>query len=189
MRRSLEKRLRQLGTDYIDAFLFLGVTKPKHFTSHVREELCRFREEGKVKGIGLSTHHRKFAGELAAQGAVDVLMIRYNAAHRGAEKDIFPFLKNHNPGVVSYTATRWGFLMRRPKGWPKNERIPTAGMSYRFVLSNPDVDVCLTAPSNIKQLEDNIAAFRNGPLSEEDMEFMRKFGDAVHNLMFSIKKS
>jgi aryl-alcohol dehydrogenase-like predicted oxidoreductase len=54
-------------------------------------------------------------------------------------------------------------------------------MCYRFVLSNPNVDVCLTSPTNLKQLEENISSLRLGPLSEEDMEFMRKFGDVVHH--------
>jgi len=181
LRRTLEKRLRQLHTDYIDVFLFLGVTKERHFPEHLREELYRLREEGKVRCVGISTHNRKFAGKLAAEGALNVIMMRYNAAHRGAEHDIFPHLTPYNPGVVSYTATRWRHLLRRPRGWPKNGRIPTAGMCYRFVLSNPNVDVCLTAPSNLKQFKENLRAVRQGPLSEEDMEFMRTFGDAVHH--------
>lgn len=181
LRRTLEKRLRQLRTDYIDVFLFLGVTKEKHFNDHVLEELYRFREEGKVRAVGISTHHRKFAGELAAKGALDVLMVRYNAAHRGAEQDIFPYLEEHNPGVVSFTATRWRCLLKRPRGWPKEGRIPTAGLCYRFVLSNLHVHVCMTAPSNLEQLEENLSALREGALSNEDMDFMRKFGDAVHH--------
>jgi aryl-alcohol dehydrogenase-like predicted oxidoreductase len=181
LRRTLEKRLRQLRTDYLDAYLFLGVTKPKHFPEQVREELYRLREEGKIRGVGMSCHNRKFAGQLAAEGALDVIMMRYNAAHRGAEIDIFPHLQEHNPGVISYTATRWRYLLRRPRGWPEDGRIPTAGLCYRFVLSNPHVHVCLTAPSNMKQLKENIAAVREGPLDDEDMAFMRKFGDAVRH--------
>jgi len=181
LRRTLEKRLRQLRTDYIDIFLFLGVLKQKEFPEQIREELYRFREEGKVRCVGLSTHDRKLAGRLAAEGAVDVVMIRYNAAHRGAEREIFPYLKEHNPGVISHTATRWRYLLRRPRNWPKSGAIPTAGMCYRFVLSNPNVHVCMTAPSNMKQLEENIASVRQGPLSEEEMDFMRRFGDAVHH--------
>ncbi len=181
LRRTLEKRLRQLRTDYIDVFLFLGVMKEKHFSDHVREELYRLREEGKILCIGISTHNRKFAGKLVADGVLDVIMMRYNAAHRGAEHEIFPYLNEYNPGVVSYTATRWRYLLRRPSGWPKDGRIPTAGMCYRFVLSNPHIDVCMTAPSNEKQLKENLAALRKGPLCEEEMEFMRKFGDAVHH--------
>jgi hypothetical protein len=48
------------------------------------------------------------------------------------------------------------------------------------VLSNPNVGVCLTAPSNLKQFEQNLAAVGEGPLGEDDMEFMHKFGDVVH---------
>jgi len=180
IRKTMEKRLRQLGTDYLDYFLLLGVTKPKHMPESVREELVSLRDEGKVRGIGLSGHNRKFAGQLMAEGALDTVMTRYNAAHRGAETDVFPHLEKHNPTVISYTATRWTYLLRRPKGMPKDQPIPTAPLCYRFVLSNPHVDVVLTAPSNLRQLEENLPALEQGPLTEEEMTFMHRFGDAVH---------
>jgi aryl-alcohol dehydrogenase-like predicted oxidoreductase len=180
IRRTLEKRLRQFSTDYIDVFLFLGVTKAKQLGPKVLEELARLREEGKVRVIGISCHDRTFVGKLASEGKLDVMMMRYNAAHRGAEKDIFPYLQAHDPGVVSYTATRWTALIRRPKGWPKDGLVPSAGMCYRFVLSNPHVHVCLMAPTNERQLKENLAALRQGPLNEEEMHFMRQFGDAVY---------
>jgi aryl-alcohol dehydrogenase-like predicted oxidoreductase len=181
LRRTLEKRLRQLGTDYIDVFLFLGVLKPKQFPDRIVEEMCRFREEGKVRAIGLSCHDRKFAGGLAAKGILDTLMIRYNAAHRGAEEEIFPHLAAHDPGLISYTATRWTYLLRRPRAWPKNERVPSAGDCYRFVLTNSEVDVCLTAPRNVKQLRENLEALAQGSLTADEMTFMRRFGDVVHS--------
>ncbi len=179
LRKTLEKRLRQLGTDCIDVFLFLGVMKESEYPDEVRQELVRFREEGKVRFVGISSHDRKLVGKLAGEGGLDIAMMRYNAAHRGAEQDIFPHLSEHNPGVVSYTATRWRFLLRKPRGWPKDSRVPTAGECYRFVLSNPNVHVCLTAPSNIKHLEENLAALEAGPLSPEDHAFMCKVGDAA----------
>jgi aryl-alcohol dehydrogenase-like predicted oxidoreductase len=180
LRNTLEKRLRQLRTEYIDVFLFLGVMKPKQFPVRVIEELRRFREEGKVRAIGLSCHDRQFAGRLASEGGVDVIMMRYNAAHRGAEQDIFPHLAAHDPGVISYTATRWSYLLRRPRGWPQEKPLPSAAQCYQFVLSRAEVDVCLMAPSNIRQLEEDMAALDQGPLSPEAMSFLREFGDAVH---------
>jgi aryl-alcohol dehydrogenase-like predicted oxidoreductase len=180
IRKTLEKRLRQFRTDYIDVFLFLGVMKEEQFPQSVHDEMCRLREEGKVRHIGISTHNRRFAGRLAKTDGVDVLMIRYNAAHRGAETEIFPFVGHHDTGIVSYTATRWTALMRRLWAMPKGARVPTAGECYRFVLSNPHAHVCMTAPRNLKQLEENLIAIEQGPLSEEDMQYMRDFGDAVH---------
>ncbi len=151
--RTLEKRLRQLRTDYIDVFMYLGVTKEKHFPPDLIERFHRLKDGGKVRFIGLSTHARTFAGRLAAEGLADVLMVRYNAAHRGAEEDTFPFLQPRDPGVTSFTATRWRRLTRRPSTakWPADVPVPTPGQCYRFVLSNPAVHVCLMAPSNIRQ--------------------------------------
>jgi len=180
-RKAAEKRMRQFGTDYLDVLMFLGVMKPKEFPGSVLDEMVKLREEGKARWIGISTHDRTFAGQLAREGILDVLMIRYNAAHRGAEADIFPHLAAHNPGIVSYTSTRWTYLLRRPKGWPADQPVPAAGMTYRFVLNNPAVGVVLTAPHSLAEFEENLAAARRGPLDEEEMEFMRRFGDVIHS--------
>jgi len=178
--KTLEKRLRQLRTDHIDVFHFLGVMKPRDLTPRVRDQLEKLRHDPRVGAVGISCHHRRLAGQLAGEGKLDCLMVRYNAAHRGAEADIFPHLAAHDPGVVAYTATRWGFLLRRTRGWPKASAIPTAGQCYRFVLSNPAVDVCLTAPRSERELIENLAAVRQGPLPGDELAFLRSYGDAVH---------
>lgn len=179
VRRGVEGSLRRLRTDYIDVFQILwvgaGCLRPKTL-----ELLQRYKEQGKIRYFGISTHARKYAAELVRQGKIDLLMLRYNAAHRGAETEIFPHLSASHPGVVSYTATRWGMLLKRPRGWPASGRLPSAGECYRFVLSNPHVHVCLTAPRSKRQLEENLAAVVRGPLGEEDSEFLRRFGNAVH---------
>jgi len=180
LRRTLEKRLLQLGTDTIDVFHFLGVVREKDLTPRVREELEELRHDPRVGAVSISTHDRPLAGKLAAAGALDALMVRYSAAHRGAEVDVFPHLEAHRPGLVSFTATRWRRLLYRPWGWPKDKPVPTAGDCYRFVLSNPHVDVCMTAPSNGRQFRENLAAVRRGPLTPDEAAWMREFGDAVH---------
>jgi len=37
------------------------------------------------------------------------------------------------------------------------------------------------APRNIKQLDENIKALEDGPLSLDEMSLMREFGDVVHH--------
>jgi aryl-alcohol dehydrogenase-like predicted oxidoreductase len=179
LRRTLEKRLRQLRTDYLDVYLYLGVMKPAHFPRALRDQMAQLRAEGKVRAIGMSCHDRQFVGALAEEGVLDALMVRYNPAHPGAEQDIFPHLATHQPGVISYTATRWRRMLRRPKGWTGGERVPTAGDCYRFVLGSPHVDVCLTAPSNAQQFAENLKAVQAGPLATEDAAYLRSFGAAV----------
>jgi aryl-alcohol dehydrogenase-like predicted oxidoreductase len=181
IRKTLERRLRKFRTDYIDVFFFLGVMKERELPSRVLDDMLRIREEGRVRAIGISTHDRKLAGHLATQGLLDVLMIRYNAAHRGAEQDVFPHLAPHDPGIVGYTATRWTYLLRRPKGYPTDAPVPAAPMTYRFCLSSPHVHVCLTAPRTVRELQENVEALDRGPLDEIEVKFMREFGDRVRH--------
>jgi predicted aldo/keto reductase-like oxidoreductase len=181
LKKSLENALRRYRTDYIDVFHFLGVLRPKQFPPCMQEDLSALRADGKVRATAISCHDRRFAGDLAARGVVDALMIRYNAAHPGAETDIFPHIAAHDTGVISYTATRWRRLLIRPRGWPESEPVATAGQCYRFVLSNPKVQVALTAPRNERELLENVRELERGRLPEDEMAFLRHFGAHVHD--------
>jgi hypothetical protein len=79
----------------------------------------------------------------------DLFMVRYNAAHRGAEREVFPLLPEppERPGIFAYTATRWGSLLD-PKRLPAGERAPSAADCYRFCLSHPGVDMVLCGPAD-----------------------------------------
>lgn len=177
-RRAVERTLRTLDIDYLDVLQLYWLGKMSAFSGAVQGELARLRDEGKVLAVGASIHNRKRAGKLAVHSILDLLMIRYNAAHPGAEQDIFPHLARRRPVVVAYTATAWRRLLRAPRGW--TGRVATAGDCYRFCLSSPHVDVVLTGPRNVEELRENLAAIEKGPLSEEEMGFLREFGRAVH---------
>ena len=172
--------MRQFRTDYLDVLMFLGVMKPKEFPSRVLDTMVKLKEEGKAKAIGISTHNRKFAGELARTGVLDVLMVRYNAAHRGAETDIFPHVGMGNPGIVSYTATRWTGCLTRPKGWPGGA-VADGRDDIQVCAQQSGRERCPDSARNLSQLQENLAEVSKGPLSEEEMVFMRRFGDVVHN--------
>jgi aryl-alcohol dehydrogenase-like predicted oxidoreductase len=178
VRKAAEKALRMLGTDYLDVFQLYWLGKMSAFTGAVQEELVKLREEGKVRAIGVSIHDRPRAGRLADDSILDLLMIRYNAAHPGAEQEVFPHLARRRPAVVAYTATSWRKLLKAPRGW--TGRVPSAGDCYRFCLTSPHVDVVLTGPRNVSELRENLAAVARGPLDAAEMDFMRTFGRVVH---------
>ncbi|MFA6147723.1 MAG: aldo/keto reductase [bacterium] len=178
LRRAAVAALRTLGIDCLDVFQLYWLGKMSFFTGAVQEELVKLREEGKVRLLGVSIHDRPRAGKLVEESILDLLMIRYNAAHPGAEQDIFPHLARRRPAMIAYTATAWRRLLRAPRGW--NGRVPTAGDCYRFCLTSPHIDVALTGPRNATEMRENLAALEKGPLSSEEMLFMREFGRAVH---------
>ncbi len=178
VRRSAERKLKKLGVDYLDIFQLMWLGVGSAWTDSTLTELRHLKESGKVRALGVSIHDRVRAGRLAADSPLDLLMIRYNAAHPGAERDIFPHLATRQPHVVAYTATSWRKLLTRPRNW--TGPVATAGDCYRFCLSSPQVDVCLTGPASTAQLDENLAALDRGPLSPEEAAWMRDFGAAVH---------
>jgi len=178
VRRSAERMLRSLGTDYLDVFQLYWLGRMSRWSPAISGEMVKLREEGKVRAIGTSIHDRPRAGKLAEDSPLDLLMIRYNAAHPGAEKDIFPHLQARKPAVVAYTATSWRRLLRPPPGWTGPAM--TAGDCYRFCLSSPDVDVVLCGPASRRELEEDLAALERGPLTAEEDRWMREYGRAVH---------
>jgi len=180
IRRACERMLKKLDTAYIDIFQIFWLGRTSAWTPSTIDALLSLRESGLVRAVGVSIHDRKRAGRLVEESPLDMLMIRYNAAHPGAETDIFPLLAKRKPAIVAYTATRWRGLLKRPKGW--NGPVMTASDCYRFCLSNPHVDLALTGPKNRRQLQENINDLREkGPLSEEETQWIRDFGQVVHN--------
>ncbi len=180
VRRSAERQLRKLGTDYLDVFQLMWLGVGSAWTSATERELRHLKESGKARALGVSIHDRQRAGRLAEDSPLDLLMIRYNAAHPGAERDIFPHLARRQPSIVAYTATSWRKLLKRPAGWTDARGPMTAGDCYRFCLSSPHVDVVLTGPASTAQLDENLAALERGPLSPDEDRWMRAFGAAVH---------
>jgi aryl-alcohol dehydrogenase-like predicted oxidoreductase len=188
VRRSVENALRKLGTDYLDVFKLGWLGKTSIYSKAIIDTLLKLKQEGKILSIGTSIHDRKRAGRLALNSEIDLLMIRYNAKHPGAEQDIFPLLSKRNPAVVSYTALAWGQLIRPLKKivmppWPGKERFNGPPLSpelcYRFVLTNQHVHIVLTGPQNQEQLRKNMDAIRQGPLEPDEMNWVRQYGQLV----------
>lgn len=180
---SIEIALRRAGVEYFD-FLLLGMwNKPPG--SALVDAAQRLIEQGKVRRLMLSTHNRPslqghFRRFEVKESPFDAFMLRYNAAHRGAELDVFPYLpKAAKPGIVAYTATRWGHLLD-PKRMPPGEEPPPARDCYRFALSHPDVSMVLCGPANREQMQEALSALDAGPLDADEMARMRRIGDHVY---------
>lgn len=184
---SLERALRTLSFDYTDVLLLGMWDKP--VPARILDAARRLKERGRVRFLAVSTHKRTLVPGIAAGRDFDVVHFRYNAAHPGAEQDIFPHLPAANrPGMVSFTATGMRSLLGKGplQGFlpgmhrlPKSEPVPTAADCYRYVLTRPEVDVCLTGPANAAQMEQALEALRLGPMSEDELAWMRRVGRRV----------
>ncbi len=176
--KSLIRGLKKGGLDYADVLL-LGMYNKKPPNPSILDAAEKLREQGAFRYLGISGHNRAMFPEWAKDARFDIFHVRYNAANRGGDVDLFPHLPQERPGIIAFTATRNGQLLKSGK-IPKGERRPTAGDCYRFALANPNIDVVITGVSKAKQLEENLAEVAKGPMDDEEMARMRRVGDYVY---------
>jgi aryl-alcohol dehydrogenase-like predicted oxidoreductase len=173
--RAFDKAAKELGVDTIDVFHLFWVQAHWYVTGKTWPAMRSLQESGKVKKLAISCHDRPMARALVDELCLDVMMIRYNAAHRGAETDIFATLGPRRCGVVAYTATRWGRLLK-----PAGDLGPMSPEEcYRFALGNPSVDVVLCGARSYEELAQNVEGVLGGPLVAERLDEIKRFGDAV----------
>ena len=186
---SLERALKSLGMDHAD-ILLLGDVEQGRQPCNLRSGVAAPRARSDTRYRCLDSPSATGSGMANHNGDVDVLHVRYNAVHPGAERDIFPKLPapEIRPGIVTFTATCWGDLMK-PDKVPAGDKVPSASDCYRFNLTNPAVDLCLTGPRSASDLTAALDALDKGPMTPEEMDWMRRVGQAKYfkPSLFSIK--
>ncbi|MBL8233954.1 MAG: aldo/keto reductase [Bryobacterales bacterium] len=171
---SVDRALRKLGTDYADVLLLGYWNQP--VSARVLDASLAVKAKGKVRFLALSTHQTQLAGAAARGGPFDIVHFRYNAAHREAERDTLSTAPRQSPGLVAYTATCWSRLLNAKV---PGERAPTAGDCYRFVLSHPSVDLCMNGAASLEEARHALACLEKGPMSEDELAWMRRIGDSL----------
>jgi aryl-alcohol dehydrogenase-like predicted oxidoreductase len=179
--RSLERALTKLTLDYADVLLLGWHSKPP--SARIVEAALQLQARGLVKHLAVSGHNRLMFPELLDDTRFAIWHVRYNAVHRGAEHEVFPHLETRRlddrPGLVSFTATRWGHLCEARRT-PPGERTPTGTDCYRFALSHPAVNVVLAGPSSAEQMTQALRALQLGPMSDDELAWMRRVGDHIY---------
>ncbi len=176
--------------DTLQQFKQHGALRMIGLTSHQRKLAARWAQQAASNGAG-----GQAAGALASEaldgpgiGAdgrqgyrLDMLMIRYNLAHRGAESEVFPTATARGMPVVTFTGLRWRALLDPTPHDPKGFRRPLAADCYRFCLSNPAVSVALTAPGDREHLEANLRLLDDWrALEPDEAAELVAHGDRVH---------
>ncbi|MBW2410367.1 MAG: hypothetical protein JRF72_11255 [Deltaproteobacteria bacterium] len=66
------------------------------------------------------------------------------------------------------------------QSYSRGEKPLSATDCYRFVLSNPAVNVCMCGPKDVPQMREALKSLELGPMDEEELERVRRIGDHVH---------
>ncbi|MDZ8068193.1 MAG: aldo/keto reductase [Nostoc sp. DedQUE08] len=144
----------------------------------VLDELHSWKDQKLVRYVGVTTHNLPIAKQLIEARHIDVLMLRYNMAHRKAEEDVLPSASKAGIPVVAFTCTRWGSLLKGHPNW--QQKPPLAADCYRMALSHRAVRLALTAPKNRQQLLENLSVLHSPQLSQQELTHWQEYGDLIY---------
>ncbi len=106
---SIEKSLKALNTDYVDVYLIHWPDRAISFEEPMRA-LDDLVKQGKVKAVGLSNFTLDEIKTCMAARRVDVVQYCWNMFDRRMQKEIFPYCRENQIGVMAYGSLAYGML-------------------------------------------------------------------------------
>lgn len=156
LREEVENSLRRLKVDAIDLYQ-IHWPDPEAEIEEGWEALARIQEEGKVRYIGVSNFSVEQMKRALKIAPITSLQPPYSLVNPAVEKEILPFCKAHNIGVINYSPMASGLL--------------TGKMTAERIAAMPDDDWRRRAP----QFKEPRLA-RNLKL----VDLLREIGNAHH---------
>ncbi len=159
MNSSLEK----MGVDVMD---LMQIHNLRDWKTHL-QTLREWKEQGKIRYIGITTSHGRDHGELAKilkTETFDFVQFTYNILDREAEKTLFPIVRDKGIATVINRAYRRGDLFRMVKGkalpdWANEFDCASWGQFFlKFVGGHPGVTNIIPATTKLRHMADNMAA-------------------------------
>ncbi|MCZ8517159.1 aldo/keto reductase [Paenibacillus filicis] len=109
VRRSTESSLKRLKTDVIDIY-YIHWPSYEIPVADTLGEFNKLKEEGLIRAIGVSNFSIEQLKEAVQYAQIDVIQPEYSLLHREIEKEIVPFLQQHQIGIMSYSSIAKGIL-------------------------------------------------------------------------------
>ena len=106
---SIDKSLKNLGTDYVDVYLVHWPDRKTPFeeTMSALDDIVR---EGKVRFVGLSNFKLDEIEACMAVRRVDVVQYGWNMFDRRMQREILPYCEENGVGFMAYGSLAFGLL-------------------------------------------------------------------------------
>lgn len=196
IKEAVKQSLKRLGTDYIDLYQLHGGTIEDRIEETI-EAFEELKDEGVIRYYGISSIRPNVIKSYAEKSNMVSVMMQYSLLDRRPEEQAISILQEHGISVVARGPLAKGLLSERfmnkisEKGYLdySSEELRVLlpnikeqfaqnrsmnALSLQFVLANPTVASCVAGASSVPQLQENIRAISEPPLSHEEMELLKQ---------------
>ncbi|MEW4452932.1 aldo/keto reductase [Bremerella sp. JC817] len=185
VQRNLETSLKRMQTDYVDLLQFHGGDAESLQQAGLIDQLLRFRDEGLVRHIGISTKLDDLP-DLLALNVFETFQVAYSCLNP-VHHDMITEAAEAGAGIIIRGGIAHGgpdAEIQRPAlndVWTeaKLEELLTDGMTraeliLRYTLSHPHCDTAIVGTCNEVHLQENVAAAAKGALPDDLIQEIRQ---------------
>jgi aryl-alcohol dehydrogenase-like predicted oxidoreductase len=106
---SIDKSLQNLNTDYVDVYMvhWPDINTPFEETMRALDDIV---QQGKARFIGISNFRLEQIETSVRIRSVEVAQYCWNMFDRRAQREILPYCREHNIGVMAYGSLAYGLL-------------------------------------------------------------------------------
>lgn len=170
--RGKEKGIKQMHTSEarmdIRPFDLIAVHNLKDWKVHLAT-LRKWKEEGRVRYIGITTSHGRYHEDfekLMATQSLDFVQFSYNIVDRAAEERLLPLATEHGIATMINRPFQRGDLFKRAKGQPLPPLATALGCTswaqffLKYIAGHPAVTCIIPATAKASHMSDNMQANR-----------------------------
>ena len=137
--------------------------------------LRRWKEEGRIRYLGITTSHQRYHSELEEimrKEPLDFVQFSYNIANRLAEQRLLPLAADNGIATLINRPYQRGELFGKTRGKPLPSLATELGCEswgqffLKFLLGHPAVTCLIPATSRPHHMKDNMGA-NFGPVPDE----------------------
>ena len=195
--RSIDESLKRLRTDHLDIYQVHDVEygKRKQVLEDVIPAMCKLRDQGKIRFIGITGYPLTPLKEVAEVADVDTVLTycRYNLMDTTMDDILTPVVRQRGLGLINASPLHMRVLTEKgaPDWHPAPEKVFDAAarvaelcreygttiseLAMQFALAHKDVAITLVGTSKVRHVEANLRIVGTEP----DPELLVKALDII----------
>jgi diketogulonate reductase-like aldo/keto reductase len=159
----MQESMRLMGVAVMD---LIEIHNLRDWKTHL-PTLRQWKQEGKIRYIGITTSHGRYHAELMQimrTEDLDFVQFTYNIGNRAVEESLLPLAADRGMATLINRPFQRGALFREVKGqdlpeWAKEFDCKSWGQFFlKFVVSHPAVTCVIPATAKAHHMADNMAA-------------------------------
>jgi aryl-alcohol dehydrogenase-like predicted oxidoreductase len=197
---AVKQSLKRLGTDYIDLYQLHGGTIEDHIDETI-EAFEELKSAGYIRYYGISSIRPNVIREYVKKSDIVSVMMQYSILDRRPEEEALPLLHEHGISVVTRGPLAKGLLSDKmlekvsQKGYQDYsqeellEVLPAlkdklasdrsfTEVALQYNLAHPTVASVVTGASSPEQVRSNARAIKSQPLTQEELDLIKKISKA-----------